>query len=401
MRAPVGRLHIYDRRERAIVAAADAALWPIGAVRRAMTSLSAAPPKRILCLRLERIGDLLMTLPALAYLERLAPAATIDLVVGRWNRDVADAIPHVDRVETLDAEWLARGEGKSFLQLLGHARQWRARRYDLALNFEPDVRSNLLLAASGARRLAGFVSGGGGPLLDVAIDHDPHAHTSDNALRLVAAAFGSMPDANAPATLNIPDAASTEAARLLSRRSAGPLIAIHVSAGREVKQWPESRFRDAAHALVTDRDATIVFTGAAQDRPQIEMAKTGLPPERVIDIAGRADLVTLAAVFQRVDLVITVDTGPMHLAHAVGTPIVAIFGPSDPVRYAPRGPLDRVVRIDLPCAPCNRIRLPPARCVGHTPDCLAGIDVAHVLTAVDDVLRESARAVRRVQGSSG
>ena len=62
----------------------------------------------------------------------------------------------------------------------------------------------------------------------------------------------------------------------------------------------------------------------------------------------------------------------MHLADAVGTPIVAVFGPSDPRRYAPRGVRDTVVRIDLPCSPCNRIRLPPARCVGHTPDCLAG-----------------------------
>jgi len=96
----------------------------------------------------------------------------------------------------------------------------------------------------------------------------------------------------------------------------------------------------------------------------------------------------LAALLQQLDVYVTGDTGPMYLAHAVGTPIVAIFGPSDPARYAPHGPHDRVVRIDLPCAPCNRIRLPPARCVGHTPDCLAGITTASVLQAIDDVLRE-------------
>ncbi len=79
----------------------------------------------------------------------------------------------------------------------------------------------------------------------------------------------------------------------------------------------------------------------------------------------------------------------MHLAAAVGTPIVAVFGPSDPRRYAPRGPIDRVVRIDLPCAPCNRIRLPPARCTGHIPDCLAFISVDRVLAAALDVLHES------------
>jgi ADP-heptose:LPS heptosyltransferase len=83
---------------------------------------------------------------------------------------------------------------------------------------------------------------------------------------------------------------------------------------------------------------------------------------------------------------LTGDTGPMHLAAAVGTPIVAVFGPSDPRRYAPRGPHDRVVRVDLPCAPCNRIRLPPARCTGRTPDCLALVTPERVFEAAAAIL---------------
>jgi ADP-heptose:LPS heptosyltransferase len=82
----------------------------------------------------------------------------------------------------------------------------------------------------------------------------------------------------------------------------------------------------------------------------------------------------------------------MHLAVAVGTPVVAVFGPSDPARYGPRGPYDRVIRIDLPCSPCNRIRLPPARCMGHTPDCLAFIGPDSVVAAARAVLDESARS---------
>ena len=400
--ASVSRLHIYDRRERAIVTAADAALWPVGLVRRATRSAPASPPARILCLRLERIGDLLMTLPALGELRRLAPGATIDLVVGSWNAQLASAISDGDNVETLDAAWLSRGQpGSSLPHLLRHARAWRRRRYDLALNFEPDVRTNLLLAASGAARLVGFASGGGGPLLDVASDHDPRVHTADNATRLVTAAFATSVAPAAMPPIAIPDAARSHAARLLGAARSGPVVAFHVNAGREVKQWPEARFRDLARALIETRDASIVFTGDAADRRQIDLAKSGLPERRIVDLCGAADLMTLAAVLERVDLLVTVDTGPMHLAHAVGTPIVAVFGPSDPVRYAPRGRFDRVVRIDLPCAPCNRIRLPPERCVGHTPDCLEGIDVGQVLTAVDDVLRATAGAARMARGSSG
>ena len=171
------RLTIDDRRERALVAAADALLWPAG-LRRVFRRRDPAPPQRILCCRLERIGDLLMAGPALAELRALAPDASIDLVVGSWNRDIARALPGVDRVETLDADWLAReGAGSGPLGLALQTARWRSRRYDLAINFEPDIRTNIAVAAAGARRSVGFASGGGGALLDVALEYDASAHT--------------------------------------------------------------------------------------------------------------------------------------------------------------------------------------------------------------------------------
>jgi ADP-heptose:LPS heptosyltransferase len=390
-------LRIYDSRERALVAAADALLRPVAAVRR-LRRRRPDPPARVLCLRLERIGDLLMTLPALAALRAALPEAAIDLVVGSWNYELARAIPGMTRVETLDAAWLTRGEGGlGTLALARRARRLRSRHYDLAINFEPDIRSNVALAAA-ARRTAGFVSGGGGALLDVALDYDPTAHTADNALRLVRRALG-LDDAPAPAaTLAIPDALAREAARLLQPLGDGPKIGMHVSGGRAIKQWPVERFHDVAERLIQDRSASIVFTGGLDDRELIDAARRGLPPDRVLDLTAddadrfrspvSVDLVTVAAVLQQLALFVTGDTGPMHLAQAVGTPIVAVFGPSDPARYGPRGLRDRIVRVDLPCSPCNRIRRPPARCVGHTPDCLAAVATAAVLAAIDETLGE-------------
>src|SRR2546423_395237 len=155
------RLNIYDHRERALVATADAILWPAGLARRALRQTAAGRPRRILCLRLERIGDLIMTVPALTELRALAPGATIDLVVGSWNREIAATIRGVDGIETLDAAWLTRdGNRLGTFSLVTGGRRWRSQAYDLALNFEPDIRSNLLLAASGAKRIAGFGSGG-------------------------------------------------------------------------------------------------------------------------------------------------------------------------------------------------------------------------------------------------
>jgi ADP-heptose:LPS heptosyltransferase len=380
-----GHLQIHEPRERALVGAADTALRVVAPVARAFRRKPASPPRRILLMRIERIGDLLMALEAIADVGAAAPAAEIDLVVGSWNTSVAQAIPGINRVESIDAAWLARnGTGRGMRSLVARARQWRSRRYDLAVNFEPDIRTHVLLAASGAARLAGFRSGGGGPLLDVALPFDPRTHTSENARRLVAAVLD-VPPRSQPMRLDVPAAAKASAAALLGS-AASPLIGVHASGGREIKQWPPERFADVASRLAREQNATIVLTGTAQDRPLVDAVRDSLAGSPVIDVAGRVDLMTLAAILDRLDVYITGDTGPMHLAAAVGTPVVAIFGPSDPVRYAPQATGHRIVAIDLPCSPCNRIRLPPARCVGHTPDCLAGIDADRVYRAALDAL---------------
>jgi ADP-heptose:LPS heptosyltransferase len=108
--------------------------------------------------------------------------------------------------------------------------------------------------------------------------------------------------------------------------------------------------------------------------------------EVVIDACSAMDLAELAALLESLDVFITGDTGPMHLAAAVGTPVIALFGPSDPRRYGPLGSGHHVLRVDLPCSPCNQVRLPPVRCRGHVPECLDRIEVSRVVTSARDVL---------------
>jgi ADP-heptose:LPS heptosyltransferase len=382
-------LNISDRRERLLVRAADLALAPARLRRRRRP---VERPQSIICFRLERIGDLLMTLPALAELHALVPAAAIDLVVGSWNAGIAQAIPGIRSVEVLDARWLARGtQGRTLKDLAVDARRWKSRDYDVAINFEPDIRSNVVTAAVGARWRAGFASGGGGPLLDLALPFDTTQHTADNMLALARAAAHGWSDAPlAPDFhLHLDDGVRRQAAeRLADLRS--PIVAMHVAGGRAIKQWPQERFAEVARWLAQERHASVVLTGATEDRAANALVRAAMRPADALDVAG-ASLVEAAAILERCDFLVTGDTGPMHLAHAVGTPVVAIFGPSDPRRYAPRGPRDRVVRIDLPCAPCNRIRQPPGRCVraldaGNAPDCLSGVTVAAVLAAIDNAI---------------
>lgn len=396
------RLQIYELRERALVRAADMALAPLGWVSAARGD-ARADIRRVLLLRLERIGDLLMVLDAIRDARAAWPAAEIDLAVGSWNAPLARLIPEVTSIDLVDAPWLARSAGgMSWPALIAHARGWRGRRYDLVVNFEPDIRSNFLAWLSGAPRRVGYWSGGGGAWLTDALEYAPAAHVSENARVLVARAAGR--DATAQSRARITpeleppaDARARAAERLGPAR--GPLIGVHVTGGRESKQWHLDRFAAVARELAAARGATIVLTGSDADRPMVDVVKRDLASVRVIDATGGMDVPALAALLARLDLFITSDTGPMHLAAAMGTPVVALFGPSHPERYGPRASLERIVRVDLPCSPCGRVRLPPERCRGHVPDCMDGITVSAVLHAANELLDAARPAAGRVATS--
>ena len=386
-------LQIPDRRERWLVGCADAALAPFAAMRGwRRVPAPEVPPRRVLLLRLERIGDLLMTLDAIRAVRARAPAAEIRLVVGSWNAALARLVPAVDRVESIDAPWLSQeGTRSSPREVAARILQWRRHDFDLAINFEPDVRGNALLAAGGARRRIGYATGGGGGFLTGALRYDRGVHAAANALRLVERALpAGRASSGAGPPLRIPADAETRAARrLASHAGRGPLIGVNPGAGRAVKEWPAAYFAAAAAALAESEDATIVLLGSASDAAATAGVRAALPRGvRLIDLAGGAPLVDLAAVLRRLALLVTPDTGPMHLAAAVGTPVVGIFGPSDPVRYAPLSPRAAVVHADLWCRPCNRMRRPPRRCSSGTPDCLARVGVDAVVDAARRLLRQ-------------
>jgi lipopolysaccharide heptosyltransferase II len=402
-------LDLSNPRERVLVGLADAALGAITRPARLRRRKSSAPPRRVLLLRLERIGDLLMAVGAITEVRRRLPDATIDLVVGRWNEELARLLP-VTTVEVLDAPWLVREGGAHGMRtLVARAMSWRRRRYDLAINFEGDIRSNLLPWLAGARRRVGFAMAGGGPLLTDEVPYDSSRHVAANLASLVERALdlpgGSVPvppsaAAFAAARLALPERARAAAGACLEQLAGGKapasLIALHAAGGREIKQWPAIRFAESAVRLARDLDATVLLTGGPGDAAVVDEADTHLRAAgiRTVRLNGTVDLVILAGILAQCRLLLTGDTGPMHLAAAVGTPVLAVFGPSMPWRYSPLVSDHRIVRVDLPCSPCNRIRQPPARCVGHVPDCLVGVTTEAVIAAGRALLASAVAAPR-------
>ena len=384
-------LQIDNRRERRLVGAADLALAPWAAINawRRPASDNKPPPKRVLLFRLERIGDLLMTVGAIGAIRTRLPDAELRLMVGSWNAPLAHCMQAVDAVETFDVPWLSRERPGSTLRTAAvQSATWRRHGFDLAINFEPDIRSNALVAASGARRRIGYASGGGGGFLTDALDYDRTIHSAANAQRLVdrvlpVERYPPAAEASNRIPLRIPRAAHETATHFLAAHDRnGPLVGINPGAGRLIKEWPPERFAATAAALAADHDATIVLLGADGDRAQADGVRRALPSAvPLIDLVGQAPLVELAAVLARLSVLITGDTGPAHLAAAVDTPVVAIFGPTDPNRYAPLTPHAEVAHADLWCRPCGRLRRPPKRCTHGVPDCLAGVETGAVLAA--------------------
>jgi ADP-heptose:LPS heptosyltransferase len=379
-------LQIYDAKERLLVRLADAIVSPLSWFR---PSPATREVRRLLMLRLERIGDLLMVLDAVQDARATWPDAEIDLVVGEWNAPVAKLIPGVTRVIVASAPWLARDDRPdSWSTLVSAARRWRRHRYDLVVNFEPDIRSNALAWLTAAPRRVGYWTGGGGSLLTDAAAFDPASHVGVNARNLVARAAGAKyqqaargPDQN----VTLPAESVARADAVLAGASR-PLIGVHASGGRMSKQWHVDRFGAVARALALGHGATIVLTGSTGDRALVDAVRGHLEGVPVVDLSGSLDLPTLGAVLSRLNVFVTGDTGPMHLASVLGVPTVALFGPSDPARYGPRGGHHRVLRVSLPCSPCGQVRLPPERCRGHVPECMDGISVDAVVRAAEELL---------------
>jgi len=386
-------LQIPRAHERALVRLADTALLPLRIGRP-----KARPDhvRRVLLLRLERIGDLLMVLDAIRDARDIWPEAEIDLAVGAWNADLAAMVPGITTRYTVSVPWLAREEtAESWPALIQQGRAWRDRHYDIVVNFEPDIRSNFLAWLSGAPVRAGYSSGGGGAFLTSAAPYAASSHVSVNARALITRAAGSRtrePGLRAqPPGLVVPESARERARERLAtvRR---PLIGVHANGGRESKQWHLDRFASVARALAAETGASIVLTGSPADRPMVQQVEAQLEGTPVVNVAGALGLADLAALLAELDVLVTGDTGPMHLAGAVGTPVVALFGPADPARYGPVGSPSRVLRVSLPCSPCGLVRLPPARCRGHVPDCMNGIAVEAVVDATRALLHDTSGA---------
>ena len=347
---------------------------------------------RILIVRLSAMGDVVHVLPMLAALRAALPDAQIGWLVEERAASLLDGHPQLDRVWVWPrrrlTELLRRGRALAALRVVrDFVRELRAAGYEVTIDAQGNARSASLAWLSGAPRRIGLAHGyareGAGFLYT-----DRVAPTRARQLKVVRALELLRPlgieTRGARALLGISERTREWARAQIEALGGRPAVAIHpgVSDFGAIKQWDPVRFGGTADRRARDHGARCIVTWGPGER---ELA------ERVVsasDGAARlapqtASILELAALYEACDLVIGADTGPIHLAAAIGVPVVGLYGPKDPEMYAPwdarTGAASSVVRRQVHCSPCLRRTCPNVIC-------MPAIQIGDVVAAARDSL---------------
>jgi len=333
---------------------------------------------RLLVVRLGSLGDLIHTLPAVAALRRAHPALEIDWLVEPPHRPLLDLVPFLSSVIVLPGR-TARG-------WLEARRTMRAREYDVAADFQGLIKSAALARLSGAARVVGFDrralrEPAAASFYTETIEVGEGRHVIDKNLGL-AAALGA-----APGPLEFPLASVTSAA-LDAIRDRPAFALVNPGAAWPNKRWPPDRFGAVAAHLRDRHGLTSVVLWGPGEREVAEAVVAAAAGVAVL--APETTLPDLLALSREARLMVSGDTGPLHIAAAVGVPVVSVFGPTNPARNGPWAPDDVAISRYDAC-PCHYER----RCRQPAQWCLETIAVGEVIAAIDRRLRAAGQAVGR------
>jgi lipopolysaccharide heptosyltransferase I len=305
-------------------------------------------PQRLLLVKPSSFGDIVNALPALAAFKARWPDAEIDWAVKREWAGLLTGHPMLRRVVYFP---VTAAEGLSSWHEVSRES------YDLVIDLQGLLRSALYAALTRCSVRVGFADGReGSPWF-----YTHRIRVSDGAVHAVdrhldlARQLGA---ASQSACFPLPDGEREKVWLDALWQEAGlgrgeTVCVIHPSARRETKRWPAERFAQLAEEVSAQQGWRVILVGAESPVSPIAEAP-GRMRTPALNLLGKTSLLQLAALLRRADLLVTSDSGPMHLAAAVGTPVVAVFGPTDPRRVGPYGEGHAVLQKDIDCSRCRR-----------------------------------------------
>ena len=311
--------------------------------------------------KLSSFGDVLHTLPTLSALRSAYPAAHITWLVEAAYAPLLAGHPAL--YEIWEAPRLHPGEllaGENPTRLRRLLRRLRAQPFDLALDVQGLLKSAIWVALAKSPRKVGYDRTREGSYLvltERVPPFDPEAHAVRRYLNL-AHYLGAPP---APPRFYLDLDAGVDASELIPAEAGRPLAVLHPGARWASKLWPAASWARLAGWL-HGQGFQVAITGSREDR-ELAASLTKHSQAPVLNLAGSTSLAQLASILRKTRLAVTTDTGAMHLAAALGTPVVALFGPTAPWRTGPFGTGHQVVRLGLPCSPCFKRQCPEPRCL--------------------------------------
>ena len=351
-------------------------------------TLAARTFRRILLIKPSSLGDLVHALPVLHGLRQRYPRARIDWLAGAAFAPLVEGHPDLNEVIRFDRRRFGRiaRSPKIAWEFAGFLADLRRRRYDLVVDLQGLFRSGLMALATGAEVRIGFAAAR--ELAWVFYTHrmeviDGQTHAVDRNY-LVSRLLGFQ---DVPLTFDLAVTADQRRRASAVLREAGvdpdaAFAAVMPGARWETKRWPAERFAELVDALV-DRRGLPCLLLAGPDEEGICSRIEARCRRRPTNLGGRTGLDELVAVLERATVVICHDSAPMHLAAALGRPLVCILGPTSPARTGPCSPAAKILQADWPCVPCYLRRLPQCR---YDHRCMTSIGPEQVLEAVADLL---------------
>jgi len=347
-------------------------------------------PKSILIVKLSAIGDVVHALPFLEVLRKKFPHARIDWLVEEQAFQIIAGHSGLDRViVSRRNSWKSRLlHFKSYMPLIREVsaflKELRSYEYDLVIDLQGLLKSGVLVGLSKGKRKIGMGGAreGGWIFLNerpVPVDYEQHA--IDRYLRV--AGYLECDLSSCKGDIPVSDSDKKWVNDLLNANGIQkrPLVAINPMARWKTKLWEPERFAVLADRITDELSCKVLFTGSNMDRNVIEDISKKMKA-RPMNLAGRTGLKQLAYLFTRCEVLVTTDTGPMHIGAAMGCRVVALFGPTAPWRTGPYGQSHKIIRADLECSPCFK-----KKC--HDMRCMKEITVDRVFEAVKEMGRSS------------
>lgn len=342
--------------------------------------MSAAAVSRVLVVQTAFLGDLVLTQPLIGELARAFAPAPVDVLVRAPFADLAREFRGVGSVIPFDK----RGSDRGLAGLLRQRKRLRSAGYSLVVSPHGSFRTGVLLAAARIPRRVGFAGAPAARFMTTRVTEKKGPYP--DRLRELLLAAGAGPGADDP-VLDVPAAARAAVDAKLTAHglaSGAPIVGLNPGSVWGTKRWiPEGW--GALCIELAGRGFTPVIVGGKDD---VRVAEAVLASANgtAVDLSGKTTLVELAAVAARAAVFVSGDSGPMHVAAAVGTPVVAIFGPTTPeLGFAPRTKAAEIVQRALECRPCHR-HGPQVCPLGHF-KCMRDIAASDVMSAVGRLLR--------------